>query len=198
MVNTIYRVSLGWPLYCRFVFNSVTKLMIDGIEYDLLSRGDNNRVVALDEKRVGKLFDLGSNACVEEFGMQEIGYYINGLICKPIEIRTTDSYEYDLLISERLYALEVRALSSNQRKKFGDRFLEQVNQLHTEGFAHWDIKRPDSHTYGSSWDNIILTREGVRLIDCGISVTSEYPDFEEACEYDMSHAREWINTVLVN
>jgi serine/threonine protein kinase len=40
--------------------------------------------------------------------------------------------------------------------------------LHSAGFVHRDIKRP-SNLSGLAFDNILLTNEGLRLIDVGIS-----------------------------
>ncbi len=46
--------------------------------------------------------------------------------------------------------------------------MDEINQLHTNGFVHKDIRRP-SDISGQPFDNILLTNTGLRLIDVGIS-----------------------------
>ena len=43
-----------------------------------------------------------------------------------------------------------------------DVFLDEIKQLHAAGFVHRDIS-------GQPFDNILLTNNGIRLIDVGIS-----------------------------
>ena len=43
-----------------------------------------------------------------------------------------------------------------------------MHQLHNAGFVHRDIRRPSEIT-GQPFDNILLTNNGIRLIDVGIS-----------------------------
>ena len=45
-------------------------------------------------------------------------------------------------------------------------------QLHKAGFVHRDIKRP-SGLNGEYFDNVLLTNNGLRLIDVGISALRE-------------------------
>ena len=49
-----------------------------------------------------------------------------------------------------------------------DVFEQELSDLHKAGFVHRDIKRP-SNISGLAFDNILLTNEGLRLIDVGIS-----------------------------
>lgn len=43
-----------------------------------------------------------------------------------------------------------------------------MSALHTAGFVHRDIRRP-SGLDGQYFDNVLLTQQGIRLIDVGIS-----------------------------
>ncbi len=47
-------------------------------------------------------------------------------------------------------------------------FEDELKELHQNGFVHRDLKRP-SGLEGLSFDNILLTTGGLRLIDVGIS-----------------------------
>jgi len=55
------------------------------------------------------------------------------------------------------------------RESWFDVFQDEVLALHTAGFVHHDIQRP-SNLPGERFDNILLTAQGLRLIDVGISV----------------------------
>jgi tRNA A-37 threonylcarbamoyl transferase component Bud32 len=164
---------------------------------NVISKGDNNSVIALGKDVAAKVFELGGTSGREELYLLETANAINGLLVKVRELCPSDDYEHDLLIMERLYPLAKRALSKDERVALGEKFLSQVKELHEAGFAHWDIKRPSTIRHGGPWDNVIITREAVRLIDCGISVLSDHPEFEEACEHDIESSLEWIDTVLM-
>jgi tRNA A-37 threonylcarbamoyl transferase component Bud32 len=47
-----------------------------------------------------------------------------------------------------------------------------LKQLHKAGFVHRDISRP-SDQEGLQYDHILLTEQGLRLIDVGISYLKE-------------------------
>lgn len=47
-------------------------------------------------------------------------------------------------------------------------FADELAQLQASGFVHRDLKRP-SDLDGLAFDNILLTEQGLRLIDVGIS-----------------------------
>ena len=47
-------------------------------------------------------------------------------------------------------------------------FADELAQLQASGFVHRDLKR-SSDLDGLAFDNILLTEQGLRLIDVGIS-----------------------------
>lgn len=47
-------------------------------------------------------------------------------------------------------------------------FEDEINERHKNGFVHREIKRP-SNISGLAFDNILLTENGLQLIDVGIS-----------------------------
>ena len=168
------------------------KIKIDGIVYSLLSQGENGQVVTLSTKEVAKIFELGASK--QEAAAMKAANSINSLVVKLLRVDITMGYSNELLVMERLYPLQYRALSIPERVQFFEIFLSQLKELHSNGWAHGDIKRPqwvDSH-----WDNIVLTKGGIRLIDTGTSVTSEHFNFKDWCERDISNAMEFKEVFL--
>ncbi len=135
-----------------------------------LSYGANNPVIALTETEVGKLFtedtrsDIGSEAEKMRFANQ-----VNGLVSRFIRLERNEAIMANMLVMERIYAIDFRSFEIEMREIWLDVFIDELHQLHQEGFAHCDLCRP-SGTPGERYDNILLTREGLRLIDVGISV----------------------------
>lgn len=135
----------------------------------LLSSGANNRVIALTEKEVAKLFvgdtrsDVGSEAEKMQFSNS-----INDLVVKFIRLDYDETLQADMLVMERVYPIDFRAHEVEKRALWMDVFISEINQLHQAGFAHRDIRRP-SDISGQPFDNILLTNTGIRLIDVGIS-----------------------------
>ncbi|MFT4666979.1 MAG: serine/threonine protein kinase [Polaribacter sp.] len=134
-----------------------------------LSSGANNRVIALSETEAGKLFtgdtrsDIGSEAEKMKFANT-----INGLIVKFVRLDLEEEEEAEVLVMERLYPLDYRAIEFGKRELIFDVFQDELNQLHQAGFVHRDLRRP-SDMPGLRYDNVFLTNEGIRLIDVGIS-----------------------------
>ena len=135
----------------------------------LLSQGANNRVIALNELEVAKLFvgdtrsDLGSEAEKMKFAN-----VVNGLVAKFIRLDFDESLQAEMLVMERIYAIDYRAYEVEKRELWLEVFEYEIKQLHEAGFVHRDIKRPSNIT-GQAFDNILLTNKGLRLIDVGIS-----------------------------
>ncbi|QKG52087.1 hypothetical protein [Hymenobacter sp. BRD67] len=135
-----------------------------------LSRGANNAAIALSETEVGKLFsddtrsDIGSEAEKMRFANA-----VNGLVVRFHRLETNQALAADMLVMERIYPLDFRAYEVEMREIWFDVFTDELLALHTAGFVHHDLQRP-SNLPGERFDNILLTQQGLRLIDVGISV----------------------------
>jgi len=64
--------------------------------------------------------------------------------------------------------MDYRAYEVEIRELWLDVFEDELRALHQAGFVHRDLKRP-SDIGGLAFDNILLTEQGLRLIDVGIS-----------------------------
>jgi serine/threonine protein kinase len=73
-----------------------------------------------------------------------------------------------MLVMERLYPLDFRSLELSKRELLLDVFVDEVRELHRAGFVHRYIRRPSDQS-GERYDNVLLTNQGLRLIDVGIS-----------------------------
>ena len=135
-----------------------------------LSRGANNAVIALSATEVGKLFgqdtrsDIGSEA-------EKLRYAnsVNDLAAKFLRLDYNAELSADMLVMERIYPLGFRAHEVEMREIWLDVFTEELFALHAAGFVHCHLQRP-SNLPGERFDNILLTAQGLRLIDVGISV----------------------------
>lgn len=134
-----------------------------------LSAGANNTVIVLNEYEVAKLFlgdtrsDIGSEADKMKFANS-----INDLVVKFIRLDYNDTAQAEMLVMERLYPLDYRAIEIEIRELWFDVFETEIKMLHKSGFVHRDLKRP-SNIQGLAFDNILMTDKGLRLIDVGIS-----------------------------
>ena len=147
-----------------------TFLILSFMKYPrLLSSGANNRVIVLSETEVAKLFvgdtrsDIGSEAEKMKFANS-----VNGLVANFIRLDFDEALQAERLVMERLYPIDYRAYEVERRELWLEVFEDEIKQLHTAGFVHRDIKRPSNLT-GLAFDNILLTNNGLRLIDVGIS-----------------------------
>ncbi len=134
-----------------------------------LSYGANNPVIALSETEVGKIFggdtrsDIGSEAEKMKFANS-----INELVVKFKRIDYDEANHWDMLVMERLFPLDYRSHEVEKRELWFEVFADELKQLHKKGFVHRDLSRP-SDISGEKFDNILLTQQGLRLIDVGIS-----------------------------
>jgi serine/threonine protein kinase len=134
-----------------------------------LSSGANNTVIVLSDTEVAKLFtedtrsDIGSEA-------EKMAYAntVNGLMVKFIRLEYNDDLAAEMLVMERLKPLDFRAYEVEIRQLWWSVFEDELTALHKAGFVHRDLKRP-SDIGGAAFDNILLTEQGLRLIDVGIS-----------------------------
>ena len=135
-----------------------------------LSRGANNAAIALSETEVGKIFsndtrsDIGSEAEKMRFANA-----VNGLVVNFLRLETNATLGADMLVMERIYPIDFRAYEVEMREIWLDVFTDELRALHAAGFVHHDLQRP-SNLPGERFDNILLTQQGLRLIDVGISV----------------------------
>ena len=134
-----------------------------------LSSGANNTVIVLSDTEVAKLYtgdtrsDIGSEAEKMKFANN-----INNLVVKFIRLDYDQTLEAELLVMERLKPLDFRAYEVEIRELWLSVFKDELHELHKAGFVHRDLKRP-SDIVGLAFDNILLTEQGLRLIDVGIS-----------------------------
>lgn len=134
-----------------------------------LSSGANNTVIVLNDSEVGKLFvgdtrsDIGSEADKMQFANN-----INDLVVKFIRLDYNEEIQAEVLVMERIQPIDFRSYEVEIRELWFDVFIDELHQLHKAGFVHRDLKRP-SNIGGMAFDNILLTHQGLRLIDVGIS-----------------------------
>jgi serine/threonine protein kinase len=107
--------------------------------------------------------DIGSEAEKMQYANA-----INGLVVKFHRLDFDETLQAEMLVMERLYPIDYRAYEVEKRELWLEVFLDELKQLHTAGFVHRHIKR-SSNLSGLAFDNILLTGQGLRLIDVGIS-----------------------------
>jgi serine/threonine protein kinase len=138
-----------------------------------LSSGANNTVIVLSDTEVAKLFthdtrsDIGSEAEKMQYANA-----INDLVVKFIRLDYSEDLEAQMLVMERIRPIDYRAYEVEIRQLWLDVFKSELQALHKAGFIHHDLKRP-SNIGGLAFDNILLTEQGLRLIDVGISVIKQ-------------------------
>ena len=138
-----------------------------------LSSGANNTVIVLSDIEVAKLFthdtrsDIGSEADKMKYANA-----INDLVVKFIRLDYRDDLQAQMLVMERIRPIDYRAYEVEIRQLWLDVFKSDLQMLHKAGFIHCDLKRP-SNIGGLAFDNILLTEQGLRLIDVGISIIKQ-------------------------
>lgn len=153
-----------------------------------LSSGANNIVLALNPTEVAKLYledtrsDLGSEAEKMKYANR-----VNGLVCRFIRLDFDEALKADMLVMERIYPIDYRAHEVEKRELWLDVFRDELTQLHSTGFVHRDLRRPSGQG-GLHFDNILLTEQGLRLIDVGISYLKDHVGekiFQKAVETEL-------------
>ena len=96
---------------------------------------------------------------------------VNKLVVKFIRLEYHEELQAEMLVMERIYPIDYRAYELEIRELWYDVFMDEIRELHQAGFVHRNIKRP-SHLSGHVYDNILLTNQGLRLNDVGISALS--------------------------
>src|SRR6185295_12329843 len=105
-------------------------------------------------------------------------------VVKFKRLEYNEVFHAEMLVMERIYPLDFRSYEVEIRELWLDVFEDELKALHSDGFAHRDLKRP-SNLAGLAFDNILLTSKGLRLIDVGISaIKSQTGDdiFEKCVE----------------
>jgi serine/threonine protein kinase len=134
-----------------------------------LSAGANNTVIVLSDSEVAKLFtgdtrsDIGSEAEKMKYANT-----VNNLVARFVNLEYNEALQAEMLIMERIRPIDFRAYEVEIRELWLDVFKDELRALHQAGFVHRDLKRP-SDIGGLAFDNILLTEQGLRLIDVGIS-----------------------------
>ena len=164
-----------------------------------LSAGANNMVIALSTTEVAKLFledtrsDIGSEAEKMKFANT-----INGLVSQFIRLDFDENIGGEMLVMERIYAIDFRAYEVEKRELWCDVFEDELSQLHKAGFVHRDIRRP-SGLNGLHFDNVLLTNSGLRLIDVGISALRTQVNekiFEKYVETELEEMQQFRQYLL--
>jgi serine/threonine protein kinase len=134
-----------------------------------LSAGAHNTVIVLNDNEVAKIFtgdtrsDIGSEAEKMKFANT-----INDLVVKFVRLDYQEDLQAEMLVMERIRPIDFRAYEVEVRQLWLEVFEDELEKLHLAGFVHRDLKRP-SDIQGLAFDNILLTEQGLRLIDVGIS-----------------------------
>lgn len=131
-----------------------------------LSAGTEAVVVALSDTEAGKMYQ-GRAAAETEATRLEFANGINSLLVRLVRL---DAFEtHAVLVLERIYPLDYRALEIDKRKAFLEVLDDELRELHEAGFVHGHLQREEGFT-SEEWDNILLTETGLRLIDAGRSL----------------------------
>ena len=93
---------------------------------------------------------------------------VNNLVVKFKRMDFNEAIEAEMLVMERIRPIDYRAYEIEIRELWIDVFEDELMALHEAGFVHRDLKRP-SNIGGLAFDNILLTEQGLRLIDVGTS-----------------------------
>ena len=172
------------------------QLKVNNTMYDILSKGDNNTVIALSKDTAAKLFKLGNVQAKHEYNLLSLANKINNLLVTGKSLEYSEDYNYELLSMERLRVEQYRSFSISERNNMLTEFGMKLSELHKSGFAHGDIKRPDTFINGTLWDNICPTINGIKLIDVGCASLSDDSLFERKVKQDMTNFMEFATVFL--
>lgn len=178
-------------------------MIVDSRILPVVGSGFFASTILWSEETVAKVFYDKVDAEVEYMGL-DFCSGINDLMPSPVEVhqgRDPVGERVWCLVMERIVPLEFHKLPSpSELEDMCDTFLEQLKELHLSGIAHTDIKRPEGL---SPWDNIIVTAEGIRLLDAGRmfiifpeSSDLEMEDFNDMVRKDWNDALEFCKFIL--
>lgn len=131
-----------------------------------LSAGTEAVVVALSETEAGKMYQQPT-AAEAEAARLAFANEVNSLLVRLIRLDKFDNHA--VLVLERLHPMDFRSIEVDKRKAFLEVLTDELRELHEAGFVHNHLQREAGFTSGK-WDNILLTKSGLRLIDAGRSL----------------------------
>jgi hypothetical protein len=157
------------------------------MSYEIISESHTHRIVALSDSEVGKIPPInplvfvnvatGKESSMLNFKMDinlEIKklIYANAINDLMVRFIRKDKFDEstDMLVMERLYPSDFQSLDKQERIPFFEKFMTQMDELHRNGFLHGDIEHPIRGNPEFLFNNIILTSNGLRLVDTGFSV----------------------------
>jgi serine/threonine protein kinase len=185
------------------------------MEFKILSETDFHKVIALSDTEVGKIVYSDAftfiNKATGEPAMQDVfkkniddeierlkfANSINDLLVKFIR---KESFEgQGMMVMERLYRLPYDHFTKKIRKEMVFEFLSKLKQLHSKRFFHGDIVCP-LIPIEERYDNIVLTKTGLRLIDTGFSrivkSQEDLPEFVHGYTSDLAEFEEFTDYLL--
>ncbi len=164
------------------------------MSYEIISESHYHRIVALSDTEVGKIPPINPLVFVDvatgkessmlnfkmdiDFEIRRLEYAnaINSLMVRFIRKDKFDE-STDMLVMERLCPMDFQSLDKHERIPVFEKFITQMDELHRHGFLHGDIEHPIRGTPEFMFNNIILTNNGLRLVDTGFSlIRKEEPD----------------------
>jgi len=182
-------------------------------KYEILSKSDTSKIIALSDTEIGKIpvksslvfMDMITNTPIPDWTpkmdmeseIKKLVYAnsINDLLVRFIRKDVFEN-ETDMMVLERLYPMQHHSISKEERLLVYEKFEKQMNELHSKGFLHGDIQRPIRRApLEIIFGNIVLTKNGLRLIDTGFSriITEEPKDLNEYAKIHSQELRELRN-----
>lgn len=143
------------------------------IGYFFLGSGKNNQCFYNDHSVVKVFFDL--DVANKEATQMIAANKVNSLAVRFHSLETIDDVHF--LFMEKIKALtqqEIDLFSISDRKVMANLAADQLLELHEQFIYHMDIKTPSA-----TFDNILISSDGIRLIDWGRS-----------CEYTSGESKE--------
>jgi len=181
------------------------------MQYELISESHSHRIIALSDTEVGKIPPITTfvfinvatgKECSELNFKMDIDLEIKRLVfanaINDLMVRfiRKDKFEdnTDMLVMERLYPIKYHSISKKERILVFEKFEEQIFELHINGFLHGDIQHPMRAEAEILFDNIILTKDGLRLIDTGFSlIKKEEPNKDKYRNLMRQEILEFLN-----
>ena len=122
---------------------------------------------------------------------------INDLMPKFIRTdtwRTESGKDYDMLVMERLYPLDIHHFDLPIRKAMMDLFELEMKQLHDSFFVHGDFMRPTNYYTRNNlewiFQNIVQTEAKIRLIDAGFAIICKKDNIKKFVHIQCQEQRE--------